>query len=56
MRVADLLGASVYTLRRYGVEPDDDLETAVRKLIREAPHLAELVRAAARRASIELAS
>ena len=56
MRVVDLLGTSVHALRRYGVEPDDELETAVGKLMREAPHLAELVRAAARRASIELAS
>ncbi len=56
MRVADLLGTSVHALRRYGVEPDDDLETAVRKLMREAPHLAELVRAAAKRAGLEIAS
>ena len=43
-RVKDLLGVSAAALRRYGVSPDDDLETAVSKLESVAPHLADLLR------------
>jgi hypothetical protein len=45
MKIRDLLGTSVYALRKYGVSPDDDVESALRVLRAAAPHLAELVEA-----------
>ncbi|MEM0464942.1 hypothetical protein [Pyrobaculum sp.] len=44
MRVVDLLGASAYALMRYGVSPDDDIDTAINKLrSNHADHLADLL-------------
>ncbi|WP_167827571.1 hypothetical protein [Pyrobaculum islandicum] len=48
MVVVDVLGAHAYTLVRYGVDPYDDVETAVKKLEARAPHLARLLREVAR--------
>ena len=42
--VLELLGPHAYALARYGVSPQDDVETAVRKLAAKAPHLARLLR------------
>jgi hypothetical protein len=42
--VVELLGPHAYALARYGVSPQDDVETAVRKLAAKAPHLARLLR------------
>jgi hypothetical protein len=38
-----LLGPHAYALARCGVSPQDDVETAVRKLAAKAPHLARLL-------------
>lgn len=43
MRVVDLLGVSAYALVQYGVQPDDDVRTAIEKLRVKAPHLATLL-------------
>jgi hypothetical protein len=37
------MGPHAYTLAKYGVSPDDDVQTAVEKLRTEAPHLAALL-------------
>ncbi|AKT34965.1 hypothetical protein PYWP30_01340 [Pyrobaculum sp. WP30] len=42
--VQELLGPHAYALARYGVSPQDDVETAVEKLAAKAPHLARLLR------------
>ncbi|WP_245521941.1 hypothetical protein [Pyrobaculum neutrophilum] len=42
--VVHVLGVHAYTLARYGVDPNDDVETAVKKLEAKAPHLARLLR------------
>jgi hypothetical protein len=42
--VQGLLGPHAYALARYGVSPQDDVETAVEKLAAKAPHLARLLR------------
>ncbi|MEM1664199.1 MAG: hypothetical protein QXD96_08760 [Pyrobaculum sp.] len=42
--VRDILGPHAYTLVRYGIYPDDDIYTAVRKLDAAAPHLAKFIR------------
>ncbi|WP_187146764.1 hypothetical protein [Pyrobaculum neutrophilum] len=38
------VGVHAYTLARYGVDPHDDVETAVKKLEAKAPHLAQFLR------------
>ena len=42
--VVELLGPHAYAPARYGVSPQDDVETAVEKLAARAPHLARLLR------------
>ena len=42
--VVELLGPHAYALARYGVSPQDDVETAVEKLAARAPRLARLLR------------
>jgi len=42
--VVELLGPHAYALARYGVSPQDDVETVVRKLAVRTPHLARLLR------------
>jgi hypothetical protein len=42
--VIQILGPHAYYLRRYGVNPEEDVSTAVDKLNAKAPHLAALLR------------
>ena len=42
--VQELLGPHAYALARYGVSPQDDVETAAEKLAAKALHLARLLR------------
>lgn len=42
--VIHVLGAHAYTLVRYGVDPYEDVETAVKKLEAKAPHLARFLK------------
>jgi hypothetical protein len=44
--VAEVMGIHAHVLRRYGVSPNDDVDTAVAKLSNVAPHLARLLREA----------
>lgn len=46
-RVRELLGISAVSLLRYGVHPDDDVNSAVKILEVRAPHLASLLKALA---------
>jgi len=42
--VIQILGLHAHWLRRYGVDPQEDVSTAVVKLSAKAPHLAALLR------------
>ncbi|WP_187146763.1 hypothetical protein [Pyrobaculum neutrophilum] len=42
--VVHVLGVHAYSFLRYGVDPHDDVETAVKKLEAKAPHLARFLR------------
>ncbi|WP_187146762.1 hypothetical protein [Pyrobaculum neutrophilum] len=44
--VIHVLGVHAYSFVRYGVDPHDDVETAVKKLEAKAPHLAQFLREA----------
>ncbi|AET31720.1 paREP10 [Pyrobaculum ferrireducens] len=44
--VAEVMGIHTHVLRRYGVSPNDDVDTAVAKLSNVAPHLAKFLREA----------
>jgi hypothetical protein len=46
--VIQIFGLHAYAFRRYGVEPQDDVSTAVEKLKAKAPHLARLLEEAAK--------
>jgi len=41
--VLELLGPHAYGLWKYGVEPTDDVKTAIAKLKTTAPHLAKFL-------------
>jgi hypothetical protein len=47
--VAMVLGPHAYMLTRYGVSPEEDVDTAVAKLKARAPHLANLLQEVAQR-------
>jgi len=47
--VLELLGLHTYGLCRYGVDPADDVETAIAKLKATAPHLARFLSEVAQR-------
>ena len=42
--VIQILGPHAYSLRRYGVNPEEDVSTAIDKLNAKALHLARLLR------------
>ncbi|MGC9051313.1 hypothetical protein, partial [Pyrobaculum sp.] len=42
----EVRGIHAHVLRRYGVSPNDDVDTAVAKLSNVAPHLAKFLREA----------
>jgi len=44
LTVKDLLGPHAYWFQRYGVGPEESVESAASKLMGAAPHLAELLR------------
>jgi len=44
--VVDVMGIHAHVLRRYGVSPNDDVDSAVAKLSNVAPHLAKFLREA----------
>ena len=44
-----MLGPHAYGLCRYGVDPADDVETAIAKLRATAPHLAKFLSEVAQR-------
>ncbi len=50
--VIQILGPHAHYLRRYGVNPEEDVSTAVDKLNAKAPHLAALLREIAQIASL----
>mgnify|MGYP001772569958 CR=1 FL=1 len=41
--VLELLGPHAYGLWKYGVDPADDVETAIAKLKAKAPHIAKFL-------------
>ena len=41
-----VMGPHAYMFQRYGISPHDDVDTAVEKLQRNAPHLARLLKEA----------
>jgi len=47
--VLELLGPHAYGLWKYGVDPADDVETAIAKLRTTAPHLAKFLSEVAQR-------
>jgi len=47
--VAMVLGPHAYMLTRYGVSPEEDVDTAVAKLKARAPHLADLLQEVSQR-------
>jgi len=47
--VLEVLGPHAYGLWKYGVEPTDDVETAIAKLRATAPHLARFLSEVAQR-------
>ncbi|AAL62919.1 paREP10 [Pyrobaculum aerophilum str. IM2] len=49
-----IMGPHVYALQKYGVSPADDINTALAKLQKTAPHLASLLREIAYRNSFSL--
>jgi len=51
--VIQILGPHAHCLRRYGVNPEDDVSTAVDKLNAKAPHLAALLREIVQIASLQ---
>ena len=51
--VIQILGPHAYSLRRYGVDPEEDVSTAIDKLYAKAPHLAALLREIAHIASLQ---
>jgi hypothetical protein len=50
--VIQILGPHAYSLRRYGVDPEEDVSTAIDKLYAKAPHLVALLREIAHIASL----
>ena len=48
-----ILGPHAHCLRRYGVNPEEDVSTAVDKLNAKAPHLAALLREIAQIVSLQ---
>ncbi len=51
--VIQVLGPHAHYLRRYGVNPEEDVSTAVDKLNVKAPHLAALLREIAQTVSLQ---
>jgi len=51
--VIQVLGPHAHYLRRYGVDPEEDVSTAVDKLNAKTPHLAALLREIAHIASLQ---
>jgi len=47
-----VMGPHAYMFQRYGISPHDDLDAAVEKLQRHAPHLARLLKEVAFRTSL----
>jgi hypothetical protein len=42
----EVMGPHAYMFQRYGISPHEDVDTAVEKLQRNAPHLARLLKEA----------
>jgi hypothetical protein len=42
----EVMGLHAYMFQRYGISPHEDVDTAVEKLQRNAPHLARLLKEA----------
>jgi hypothetical protein len=53
MTVIQVLGPHAHYLRRYGVNPEEDVSTAIDKLNAKAPHLAALLREIAQTVSLQ---
>jgi hypothetical protein len=51
--VIQVLGTHAHHLRRYGVNPEEDVSTATDKLNDKAPHLAALLREIAQIVSLQ---
>ncbi|MCI4446295.1 MAG: hypothetical protein JHC20_00010 [Pyrobaculum sp.] len=51
--VIQVLGPHSHYLRRYGVDPLDDVATAVKKLAAAAPHLANFLKEASIAAELQ---
>ena len=51
--VIQILGPHAHCLRRYGVDPEEDVSTPVDKLNAKAPHLAALLREIAHIVSLQ---
>jgi hypothetical protein len=51
--VIQVLGPHAHYLRRYGVNPEEDVSTAIDKLNAKAPHLAALLREIAQTVSLQ---